>query len=199
MGGKHWEHAAGEKDVREVLFLLAASCVTTKSHLYCWQNKHGGFFFFYFYSFYLPFGNICSCFLFGCHGHFTLRYYLKWINVCLLLPHSFLLFSSRRGYTSLSMAAPTATFLSSWQTNKLRLSLSQKKAEKISMHHHLTTLLNPFLYTLCYYFCIWLDIACFLKSCLKKLFCSIPVSLVLLSVSTGREVAATWELVSSLK
>lgn len=156
-------------------------------------------FFFYFYSFYLPFGNICSCFLFGCHGHFTLRYYLKWINVCLLLPHLFLLFSSRRGYTSLSMAAPTATFLSSWQTNKLRLSLSQTKAEKISMHHHLTTLLNPFLYTLCYYFCIWLDIACFLKSCLKKLFCSIPVSLVLLSVSTGREVAATWELVSSLK
>lgn len=35
MGGSTWENAAGEEDSREGLFLLVASCVTTKSHLYC--------------------------------------------------------------------------------------------------------------------------------------------------------------------
>lgn len=45
-------------------------------------------------SFYLSFVNIFISFLFGCYEYFTLCSYLKLINIYLLLPHSFLLFSS---------------------------------------------------------------------------------------------------------
>lgn len=71
-----WEHAAGEEDGREGLFLLAVSCVTadwtyckTSPSVLAEQTCWG----FFSSSFYLSFRNICSCFLFGCHEYFSLH------------------------------------------------------------------------------------------------------------------------------
>lgn len=101
---------------------------------------------------------------------FALCHNLKWVDVCFhLLPHLFLLLSSTHGHTSLNTTAPTAISLSSLPTINFRLSVSLPKFEKISVHHHLPTLLNLLLYSLCQYSYIWLDIGCFLQNyCSKK-------------------------------